>query len=411
MSLLLREHFHTAKSSLQRTKTRTLLTVLGIAIGIASITAILALGSGVSSIINRQLQDIGDGIAVIRPLSKPGSLVDLGNPTPTDAYTTSPLTERDLTAVQQTKGVAAAAPLMTLSGSVRAGNQRPDDATILATTPDFPKTTDATLQDGDFIGGVTLENTAVLDEQLSVDLFGTDQAIGKTFLLRGQQFTVIGVLKPQRNPINFNNIDLDHAVIISLTSGRLFNGGVAQIQQINVKAKHPKDGGLQELQTELKSVLLRNHDNERDVSVLIGNQIARPTSRLFILINGVMTIIAGISLLVGGIGIMNIMLVGVAERTREIGLRKAVGASNGAIILQFMIEAFIISLIGGALGYVGGYVAAFVISWFLPYDPSLNWQIAVLALALSLIVGVVFGLYPAVRAARKNVIESLRRYH
>lgn len=412
MSLLLIEHFHTAKSSLQRTKTRTLLTVLGITIGIASITAILALGSGVTHIINRQLDDIEGGVAVIRPISKPSSLVDLSNPTPTDAYTTSPLTERDLVSINETKGVEVAAPLMTLSGSVRSGSERPSNVTILATTPDFPKTTKAELQEGhQFIDSVTLENTAVLGQQLAVDLFGTDQAAGKTFFLRGQKFTVIGVLKAQRNPINFNNIDLDHAVIISLTTGKLFNGGVAQIQQINVKAKRSDEASMKKLQSLLGKTLARNHDNERNASILVGDEIARPTSNLFVLINGVMTAIAGISLVVGGIGIMNIMLVGVAERTREIGLRKAVGASDGAIVLQFLIEAFIISLIGGALGYIGGYATAFIISWFLPYDPSFTWQIAATAFVLSVVVGIVFGLYPAFRAARKNVIESLRRYH
>ena len=142
-----------------------------------------------------------------------------------------------------------------------------------------------------------------------------------------------------------------------------------------------------------------------------GREIAQPTSELFRFVRVVMAVIASISLVVGGIGIMNIMLVGVSERTREIGLRKAVGASNGTIVSQFLIEALIISVLGGLLGFLGGYFIAFVVSLMIPYDPTFSWMIAGWAAALSIGVGVVFGLYPAVRAARKDPIESLRRYH
>jgi ABC-type antimicrobial peptide transport system permease subunit len=124
-----------------------------------------------------------------------------------------------------------------------------------------------------------------------------------------------------------------------------------------------------------------------------------------------MTAIAAISLVVGGIGIMNIMLVGVAERTREIGIRKAVGASNGDIVIQFLMESLIISLLGAFLGYFGGYVLAFVVSTFLYFPPAFTWPIAAAALGMALAVGVVFGIYPAYRAARKDTIESLRQYH
>ncbi len=125
----------------------------------------------------------------------------------------------------------------------------------------------------------------------------------------------------------------------------------------------------------------------------------------------VMTAIAAISLLVGGIGVMNIMLVGVAERTREIGIRKAIGASNSTIIIQFLSEALMMSLLGGLLGYGLGYIAAFVISTFLYFAPAFTWLSALVALGMSLFVGIVFGLYPAFRASRKNTIEALRQYH
>jgi len=407
MRLLLGEHFRTARESLRRTRTRTALTITGIAIGVASITTILALSGGVTDIINRQVSDVGADIAVVRPSSKQASLIDIADPTPTTSYTTSPITERDVETIDSIKGVESTAPLMTISGGLSKGKERVKRGTILATTPSFDDTTDLSLDEGQFIDSVTLENTAVLGQQTAINLFGTNGAIGKTFSIRNQKFTCIGVLKRIDNPINYNNIDLDNSVIISLDSGKLFNNGVAQIQQINVKAGEKTD--LTSLKSTIQAELKRNHSGEVDTDVLIGEEIAMPTSRVFGSIQLMMTFIAAISLFVGGIGIMNIMLVSVAERTREIGLRKAVGASSGSIVSQFMIEALITSLLGGIVGYALGYVAAFFISLLLPYDPIFTWQIAALAASMSVGVGILFGIYPAIRAARKDPIESLRR--
>lgn len=409
MKLLLTDHYRTARQSLERARLRTLLTVTGVAIGVASITAILALSGGVSKVIGKQVAELGGQVAVVRPASGKATLADLSNPTPINAYSTSPLSERDVEAIAKLPETAEVAPVMTLSGSVRTKDSNPDESIIVATTPNLPTISDLTTADGQFIDSVTRQNTVVVGAQLSVDLFGTEQSIGKNFLIRGQPFTIIGIMKRQNKPINYNNIDFDHAAVIGFESGKLFNGGVAQIQQINVLARDGTKMG--NFKGELDRVLRLNHDGQPDADVFVGREIAEPTSDLFKFISLVMTVIAGISLLVGGIGIMNIMLVGVSERTREIGLRKAVGASNMTIVSQFMIEALIISSLGGLLGFAGGYFVAFLVSLFIPYDPAFEWFIVGCAAILSIGVGVVFGLYPAVRAARKDPIESLRRYH
>lgn len=409
MKLLLTDHYRTARQSLERAHLRTLLTVTGVAIGVASITAILALSGGVSKVIGKQVAELGGQVAVVRPASGKATLADLSNPTPMNAYSTSPLSERDVEAITALPETAEVAPVMTLSGSVRTKDSNPEESTIVATTPNLPKISDLTIADGQFIDSVTRQNTAVIGAQLSVNLFGTEQSIGKNFLIRGQPFTIIGILKRQNKPINYNNIDFDHAAVIGFESGKLFNGGIAQIQQINVLTR---DGTkMKGFKSELDRVLRLNHDGQPDADIFVGREIAEPTSDLFKFVSLVMTVIAGISLLVGGIGIMNIMLVGVSERTREIGLRKAVGASNMTIVSQFMIEALIISALGGLLGFAGGYFVAFLVSLFIPYDPAFEWFIVGCAAALSIGVGVVFGLYPAIRAARKDPIESLRRYH
>ena len=408
MPLLVSEHYRTARQSLDRARLRTFLTMLGVAIGIASITAIMALSGGVNKIIGKQVAELGQSVAVVRPRTQPPTLADLSNPSPSNAYSTSPLQERDVKTLSSLADTEATAPLMTLSGSVRTNQSNPVKSTIVATTPSLVQVNKLGVSDGQFIDSVTKQNTAVLGAQLSVDLFGTEQSIGQNFLIRGQPFTVIGVLKRLNQPINYNNIDFDQAAVISLESGKLFNEGVAQIQQINVLAKPGSD--MSAFKTSIESSLAKNHDEQKDSDVFIGREIAEPTSNLFKFISVVMTTVAGISLVVGGVGIMNIMLVGVSERTREIGLRKAVGASNLTIVSQFLIEALIISTVGGLLGYIGGYFIAFVISLLIPYDPTFSWAIVGWAAGLSIGIGVLFGLYPAYKAARKNPIESLRRY-
>lgn len=409
MRILLVEHVENAVESLKTTRTRTVLTTLGVAIGVASITTVLSLSSGITGVINQQVEALGGTIAVVRPQTVANGQQDIINPLVQPAFDTSSLTEADVAAISKISGVNAIAPMMVINGSLQSKGTALPGSTILATTPAFAEITKVSVRDGQFIDSVTNRDTAVIGPQLSINLFGTDQPIGKTFTIRGQTFTVIGVLKRLNNPVNFYTIDLDNAAIISLESGKSFHQGVAQLQQINIQATSASK--LPGVVAEVNRQLLANHRGEKDFSVVSGKAIAQPTSQLFTAITGVITAVAAISLIVGGIGIMNIMLVGVAERTREIGLRKSVGASDRNIVGQFMTEALLISLLGGLLGYVGGYLLAFIISTFLTFDPAFTWPVAAAAFGTSLIVGVVFGLYPALRAARKDPIESLRQYH
>ncbi|MDB5168223.1 MAG: putative Efflux transporter, permease protein [Candidatus Saccharibacteria bacterium] len=410
-SLLIFEHVQNAYYSLRSTKLRTFLTVLGVTIGVASITTILSLAGGVTKLVSSQIDDLGGNIAIIRPAVASKSLNDYTSPSTAGVFTTSTLTEKDLRDIEAIDSVAAAAPLMVLNGSLKAATSgtKPANSTIVATTPALQTIAHLTVRDGQFIDSVTDQFTTVIGSQLSIDLFGTDQSIGQTFMFRGQTFRIIGILDRIDHPINYNNIDFDHTAIISLETGKGFNQGIAQIQQINVSAQSIHE--LPQVMTTINKQLLANHQGEKDFTVMSGKEVAEPTSQFFKAVTAVMTAIAAISLVVGGIGIMNIMLVGVAERTREIGLRKAVGASNANIVWQFLIEALIMSLIGGVLGYIGGYLIAFIISTALPFDPIFTWQIAAIAIGVAVMVGAIFGLYPAIRAARKDPIESLRQYH
>ena len=411
MRLLLSSHFSNAFESLRSNRLRTGLTILGVTIGIASITVILSLSGGATKIITDQVEELGGAIAVIRPgAPKQDARLNDFTSSLAGSLETSSLTEQDVNNIKNIQGVKAVAPIMLLSGGFTAGEKTLSNVSLVATTPQLPEVTNLPFVDGQFIDSVTNENTAVIGSQLSVDLFGTEQSMGRVFRTHGTDFTVIGVLKLLNNPINYNNIDFDHAAIISLNSGKAFNQGVAHIQQINIKAESPD--GLAEVTKEADKLLSANHQGERNYTILSGKNLSRPSNELFSAIAATLATVATISLVVGGIGIMNIMLVGVTERTREIGIRKALGASNAHITWQFLVESLMMSITGGVLGYISGYVIALTASrLFLTFDPLLSWEVALITVCISVFVGIIFGLYPAVRAARKDPIEALRQYH
>jgi ABC-type antimicrobial peptide transport system permease subunit len=405
---LIINHIHNAQQSLQSSRVRSALTMLGVTIGVASVTAILALGGGAGQVINNQINMLGGNIAVIRPGTTVNPINNITQPQNNQGYATSSLSKTDVDRLKKIKHIDSVAPLMTLGGTVKASSSAPTNSTILATTPELAGISNLKLREGQFLGSDIDENSAVVGQQLSVNIFGTESSIGSKMTIHGQTFIVVGVMKLLNNPINYNSIDFDNAVIINYSMGEKLNKNNSQIQQIDVKADSISN--LSQVVKDINSVLLKNHDGEKDFSILVGDQISQPTSQLFYSIADVTAAIAAISLFVGGIGIMNIMLVTVAERTREIGIRKALGASNTDILYQFLIESLAISIMGGIVGYIAGYAIAFIVSEFLVFSPVINWQVALMAMAISVVMGTLFGLYPAIRAARSDPIESLNRH-
>lgn len=404
MRLLLTDHIFNAYESLRANRMRTILTALGVAIGVASITVVLSLSGGVTSVIGDQVKSLEGNIAVIRPAA-----IGASDISQQQSFAASTLSENDLDQLKTIPNVKAVVPLMIINSSTRNGSTAPSGTSIVATTPGLESIAGLEVRDGQFLDLTTNQQTAVIGQQLSIDLFGTGQSIGQTFTVRGQEFTVIGILKRMDNPINFNTVDFDHTAIIHLAAGAALTDANTTLQQINIRASSTET--LPGVIKNADQILSKSHKGEKDYTIVSGDDIAKPTSRLFTLVQQMTVAVASVSLLVGGIGIMNILLVSVAERTREIGLRKAIGASNAHIIWQFLIESIIISLVGGVVGYVLGYLSAFIISTFLTFSPALDWQIAVIALGVSGSVGILFGLYPALRAARNNPIESLRHFN
>ena len=391
---LLSEHISGAYRTLRRTRARTVLTTLGIAIGVASVTCILAISDGVTRMFDKQISHYNGRLIVMRPGIQSRDPNMLLSAMSQQMFGASTLTDADVDAVTKTQHVQSVAPLMTLNATITAKGQTAKNNVVLATTPGFAKISDADITAGD---------------QLSIKLFNTDSSVGQVFTMHGQRFTVIGVMKQKTSAVNYNNIDYGNTVIVSYDQGKQLLKGNTQIQQIDVLVDEAKSSSG--VVAELKNKINKLHLGEEDFSILTGREIGQPTNQLFTALIATMAAIAAISLVVGGIGIMNIMLVGVAERTREIGIRKAVGASHRNIIGQFMVESMMISILGGVIGYIGGYVLAFIASTFLYFSPAFTLQTALMAVLMAVGVGVVFGTYPAVKAARKDTIESLRQYH
>ena len=411
MRLLFLNHIQNAHQSMRSTKMRTALTMLGITIGIGCITFVLAISGGAMNIISKQVVSLDKNIGIIRPGNETPNkqkLAAITSPTH-QSYAVSSITEQDLDSLSTIKHLKSAAPLMLFDARLTYTDTTLDNQQVVATNENLADIANLNMKDGQFIDDTTDEKTAVVGSQMAIDLFGTSNVLGQLFTMHQQDYRIIGILKPTNNPINFNMVDFDNAMIVKLQAGKSYHSGVAQIQQIDFQADKPEH--LPAVASEIKKTITRNHQGVTDFHITHGEDIAAPSSQLFNAVAIVSAAIASVSLIVGGIGIMNIMLVNVAERTREIGIRKALGASNAHIVGQFLFESLAISIGGGVGGYALGYIGALAISVSLPFTPLFNWEIALIALGVSVTIGTIFGLYPAIRAARKDPIESLRFYN
>lgn len=406
MKLLFMNHLENARDSLRANHMRTFLTITGVAIGIASIVAILSLATGASQIVARQVDEVGGTIAVIRPgVQAADSLEAMVNQQAHGNIMTSSLTLADAAQIATIPTVDEVAPIVVTSSAIKSSDRTLASNTVVGSTPALLTMSGVKVQAGQF--DADNDNIVTIGPQLSINLFGTEESLGKTLTIRGHEFRVGGILERQHNPMNFNGFDFNTIALLNQKQ-ILAIQPTSQVQQINVQVDSVAN--LDATVITLNKSLLARHSGEQDFTILVGSAIAEPTSQLFFIIAGVTAAIAGISLFVGGIGIMNIMLVNVAERTREIGIRKALGATHSDIVWQFLIESLLMSLIGGIIGGLGGLALAFIISLFLTFDPVITWHSAVIAVATAAAVGVVFGLYPALRAAHKDPIESLKQH-
>ncbi len=394
-----------ATNSLKSNKVRTFLTLLGIIIGVTSVTTIISLGEGVKRQVNQQINDLGSDLITIVPgrNASVSGFDSIGGALGSSA-TTSRLSQADLQSVETVANVRQAGGIMRLDGSIKRGEEK-FNTQVLAVEENYLDLTKQKLTQGQFFGGDLKNNkTTVLANNVAKKLFGNQDPIGSTVTIRGTSFVVVGVLDSYEG-FNFGQ-PINDLVLIPLPTGKNLNQDVVQLQQITVELEDPTDSKATSEQ--IKVVLLKNHNGEEDFTITTQDQLVNTTDSVFKILTSFTAAVASISLLVGGIGVMNIMLVTVTERTKEIGIRKAVGATKTQILMQFLTEALVITLAGGFIGIVLSVLIGYIIGAQTAVQPALDPWIILLAAGVSLAVGVIFGTWPAIRAATKNPTDALR---
>ena len=407
------ESVRLAVHGLSANKMRSGLTMLGIIIGVGAVIALLSIGQGAQKAITEQIQGIGSNLIFVMPgtFTQGGASFGMG--------TLASLTLEDAEAIADPLNcpdAAAVAPQLTRNAQVVYRN-RNANVSVVGTTPEYTFVRKVEVDQGLFFNAQELASSArvaVLGSGLAVDLFDVESPVGQMIYINRIPFRVMGVLVERGGPGGGGAIDNSAFVPISTARARLFGsttarGGGRAVSLINVSAISEKR--VDAVIEQITEVLRRRHKiqyQEDDFTVASQKDILGVLNQVTDILTIFLGAIAAISLLVGGIGIMNIMLVSVTERTREIGIRKAVGAKRRDIMVQFLIEAMVLGIIGGVIGIGFGAVAAAAVNATGVLVTSLSIQAVTLAVTFSVAVGLFFGLYPATRAASLNPIEALR---
>lgn len=396
-----------ALAALKSAPVRTILTMVGIVIGVASVTLIMAMGEGIKQQIGNEITRFGNNIVQIRP-GKPADDAAANNFSWLASLGASTLTDKDVETAKRTPGVAAAAPFMLVTGNISYGDREVNNPVVIATSSELPDVVSQKMTSGEFFYPGINKEVVVIGRNVANTLFGVDNQLGGKIKIRGTDFTVIGVMEGQSDSTSIGGItppNFSDVVFIPYEAAKTFFGG-SQIHEINVKLSQDVQAG--ETLDTLKQAIQSNHNGQEDFSIATQEETLSATNSIINLVATFTAAIASISLLVGGIGIMNIMLVSVSERTKEIGIRKSIGATNGQILSQFLIEAMVISIGGGLIGLGIAYGITGILTLRFELVPVITASAVWLAFGVSTGVGILFGMAPAIKAARKDPIDALR---
>ena len=369
-----------AFKSILANKMRSLLTMLGIIIGVASVIALVAIGQGTTKRVTEQVQGLGANLLTV-------NIFGQGPSTALDYEQAMRLAE--------VEGVELAAPAVTQNATVKFGTTS-ESVNVTGTNRAFLDVQHYEMAEGRFIGDVDLDfrhRVAVLGSETAAALFGDENPVGQTVSINGSRFKVVGVLAEKGESSAGSR---DEIVIVPITTGeRMFRTGGVRTIYLTVEDEREATAVRERVENELAGMFRGNANSYR---VFSQQELLETVS----------SISDSLALMLGGIGIMNIMLVSVTERTREIGVRKAIGAKRRHILLQFLIEAVVLSSLGGVLGIGAGVGAALGASRAAGMDVVFSTDVMLLAFGFSMAIGVLFGLFPANKAAKLNPIEALR---
>lgn len=383
-----------------RNKGRTFLTSLGIVIGVLSVVILIAFGLGLKKYINDQFQSLGSNIIRVVP----GQILKGGSFSSSGSMTTIRFDARDVLKLQRVKSADYIIPIVSRSISVTMGKGT-EPATLYASTADIFIALNLKAKYGNIFTKTEVEKRskiAVIGPKIAAKLFGSEEAaLGKLIKADNQNFKVQGVLESKGGG-GFGGPDLDSFVYMPHTTAQVFNPD-KKFYAIIVKSK--SDVSIATAKEEIKTTLLKRY-KEDDFSVIDQAELLGAIEGIFGMLNTVLVAIAAVSLVVGGIGIMNIMYVTVTERIKEIGIRRALGARTSDILLQFLVESVALSILGGLMGLGLAYLIVFFIQSVFPAYIDLNSVI--LALGVSTVIGVVFGVFPAKKAADLSPIDAIR---
>jgi putative ABC transport system permease protein len=394
--------FQAALGSLWLTPRRTLLSGLGMAVGVAAIVMLVSLGKGVERDVRQQVESLGVNLVIVLP-----GRISPENPfNPMSFIGLSTLRESDLAVVRQIEGVQRVAPIMFVAGGASRGTRWADAALIIGTTPEWFQMRPHRLAAGRLFTEQELDAyVCILGPEPARQLFGDEPPLGQTVHLNGVPFRVIGVTAEESQRSLFGGGGFEFALYAPIRSLQQAMGS-RQIHR--VIAQTAPDREPRQLVERIREAVRRNHNGSEDFSVLTQEDLLTRLFSLLRIISVALTGITSIALVVGGIGVMNVMLMSVTERVREIGIRKTVGARQRDIFWQFLFEATLIALVGGAIGVAIAWLACYLIDRYTVLHPLVELDTLLLALSVCGLVGLIFGTIPAYRAATRDPVEALR---
>ena len=388
------QSFKMAVKAIAGNKMRSFLTILGVVIGVVAIVVLVSIGQGANSSVVESIEGMGTNLITANINARRMNPIDLDS----------------LNELAQNEAISYVAPIASVSGTVKAGTTTYDDGVVQGTTPGYESIRNWTVAEGRFLQQPDIDNrsfVAVIGSEAATEMYGTTHAVGETFSLNGYTLTVVGVLEAVGSSASGSS---DNQILIPFTLAQRLSNQTS-ISSFYVSAASSSQ--VEQAQAAVESYLEKAFENYNTRSFgtqySVFNQtemlstLSETTNTLTLMLGG----IAAISLLVGGIGIMNIMLVSVSERTREIGIRKAIGAARGNILTQFLIESLVVSLMGGLLGLAISVAAVKALAPVLQMTLTIPVNVAWMAIAFSVFIGVVFGMYPANKASKLRPIQAL----